>query len=118
MAIIDSAKLDELRDLLSQEPDGAFGRFLDVLLASSEQGRKDLRAAVARGDAAAVELCAHALKGSAANVGADAFVDACRRMEESARQGRADWDLPAAEAEYARMRAALEPLAAPQEAGR
>lgn len=121
MAIIDSGKLDELRELLAPEGEGAFERFLAVYLSSSERAVSDLRAAVAGADGAEVERRAHALKGSAGNVGAGRFADACRRLEESARQGRNDWDFAAAEEEYARVRAFLEPLARtarPQEAGR
>jgi HPt (histidine-containing phosphotransfer) domain-containing protein len=109
---IESEKLDELREILSGEDDGAFERFLRVYLSSSERGLRDLHAAVAGSDAAVVERFAHLLKGSSGNVGADRLADACRLMETSARHGRkGDWNFSAVEAEFARVRAALEPLA-------
>ena len=112
MKTIDPDKLDELREALSEESGGTFERFLVVYLSSSEKGVRGLRAAVLEADRAAVESCAHALKGSAGNVGADRFAEACRVMEDCARQGRmGDWDFAAVEAEYARVRADLEPLA-------
>jgi HPt (histidine-containing phosphotransfer) domain-containing protein len=112
MTTIDAGRLDELREMLSEESDGTFERFLGVFLSSSEKGVRNLRAAVARSDGAEVERCAHALKGSSGNIGADRLADACRLLEDSARHGRArDWDFAAVEKEYARVRADLEPLA-------
>jgi HPt (histidine-containing phosphotransfer) domain-containing protein len=47
----------------------------------------ELRAAAARGDAEGVERAAHGLKGSVANFGAQAAVDAAFQLEQMGRAG-------------------------------
>ena len=69
-----------------------------------------LREAVRRGDTAVLEQTAHALKGSAAHVGARVLTAVCARLEEVALGGApADVEelLDAAEGELGRVTAAL-----------
>jgi HPt (histidine-containing phosphotransfer) domain-containing protein len=49
------------------------------------RGFAEIQAAVERGDSAALESAAHALKGSVANFGARAAVDAAFRLEQMGR---------------------------------
>ena len=48
----------------------------------------DIRAALAASDSAALSRAAHALKGAASNVGAQALTDACFTLEQSCLQGQ------------------------------
>ncbi|MBL8481841.1 MAG: Hpt domain-containing protein, partial [Rhodocyclaceae bacterium] len=67
-------------------------------------------AAIARADANAVRLAAHALKGSSAQIGAQELSRLCREIEYAARDGHLDECadlLPAAELALAGTRQAL-----------
>jgi two-component system, sensor histidine kinase and response regulator len=57
-----------------------------VFLQYCDQWMTEIREAVARGDAQAVENGAHGLKGSVANFGAEAAVDAALRLEQLGRR--------------------------------
>jgi CheY-like chemotaxis protein/HPt (histidine-containing phosphotransfer) domain-containing protein len=76
-----------------------------------------LRAMLEQGDAQALAVAAHALKGSAGAVGAYVVHDLCAELEELAESGSlegAEEVLAALEAAYERTRPALEELAQPQ----
>ena len=96
-------RLDGNRELI----DAVVQVFLDEYPRLLEQ----LRDGVARGDAAAVTLAAHTLKGAASNLAADRVVGAAARLESAARGG--DLSQAAAiqqslESEITRLHAALE----------
>ena len=81
--------------------------FLDD--ASSRLG--ELRGAVERGDAAAVEWVVHTLKGSSGNIGATRMASICAELQDvgaSGDLGRAPGLLEGLEQEYQRVRPALE----------
>ena len=61
-----------------------------ITLFNSEtpQRMDDIRAALAASDSAALSRTAHAVKGAASNVGAQALSDACGALEQSCLQGR------------------------------
>lgn len=87
---LDMAVIEALRDLdetgsmdLAQEIFGAF-------LASSTPRLAELKVALAQGDAQSVGKLAHALKSSAANVGALLLSAQCQELEKLARDGRLD----------------------------
>ncbi len=89
-AAIDPAVLARYREL---DPAGSMDvacRLMQVYLDSSGGLFGQLDAAVAAGDAAAVDRHAHALKSSSANVGATALAELFRRIEACGREGRLD----------------------------
>lgn len=73
--LIDAAGVDGVREILS-----AFWRSTDGLVA-------DLKRQLVSSDQAAALRSAHALKGSALNVGASRFAETLRRVEEACRAG-------------------------------
>ena len=86
---VDTDAMDNLKDLLA---DG-YVRFLDLYVAKTEELMKAMQDAVDRCDAGAVARAAHALKGSAGNLGAVELVELAQRLE----QGGASGDLSGAE---------------------
>jgi len=63
-------------------------RFIDRFGAGAQQRLVDLRDAHAAGDAEAQGRIAHGLKGTAANLGAVALADVCRRVEDLGAAGQ------------------------------
>ena len=61
-----------------------------IRFAGQRKTLEDLREAVRAGDASAVAAHAHALAGSAGNLGADALREAAKRLEKAARQNSTD----------------------------
>lgn len=82
MNVLDQARLQDLRELAGDELDPIIIVFLDRLedqLAHIKQSSEDLTALAKQ---------AHSLKGSAANMGADALAKWAAEVEESARKGQ------------------------------
>jgi len=105
-------------DLLIRNLDGdsaLLARVVALFFETTDPILSSLRADAAAGDAEAVARSAHALRGALANVGAEAGAHEARRLETLARRGALD-DARAAlvvlENELARLRPALERLAA------
>lgn len=93
----------------------ALAEIVAEFLTMSEQGREDLLRALEEGDAGAVERSAHTMKGASANVGASALAAVCREVESHARQaelGQAQGLMAKFDAEFTRVRAALQTVAA------
>jgi HPt (histidine-containing phosphotransfer) domain-containing protein len=70
-----------------------------------------MRQAVERGDAAGLRLAAHSLKSNSADFGAMTLSNLCRELEGLGKAGRLDGaaeKVTQAEAEYERVKAALE----------
>ncbi len=87
-AAVDPAVLDIERTLVNLGGDEDLLRELLQYFADLAPGQlRDLSAAVAAGDVAAVDLQAHGLKGAAANVGAVALAAAARALEMLATAG-------------------------------
>jgi HPt (histidine-containing phosphotransfer) domain-containing protein len=105
--VVDAETVNRLRESVGQEFLGELvGTFLDDAPAQLET----LRGAVERGNAEVARRAAHTLKGNGATFGANAFSELCRGLEERAKTGELSdaGDLLAqAEAEYARVEAAL-----------
>ena len=106
--VLDPEVLASLRELGDAELLAELaGMFLDD--ASSRLG--ELRGAVERGDAAAVEWVVHTLKGSSGNIGATRMASICAELQDvgaSGDLGRAPGLLEGLEQEYQRVRPALE----------
>jgi two-component system sensor histidine kinase/response regulator len=87
--VLDPDRLAELRHLDSTENGSALvGRLVDAFLASAPADLADLRAAIQRGDATAVDHVAHRLKGAAGTLGSTGMVEVCEEVEALARAGR------------------------------
>jgi signal transduction histidine kinase/DNA-binding response OmpR family regulator len=85
-ALMDFQRLEEFREF--DDPELSMTRdVIALFLADAPQRLAALDAAVAAGDAHALSLAAHALKGSAGNIGATAIHQAAGALETLARDG-------------------------------
>ena len=85
-ALVDWSRLDELREF--DTPDGAIVRAaVDAFTAQAPGLLSALRSHAQRGDASAVRDTAHALKGSASNVGAVSLASLASSIERAGRSG-------------------------------
>ncbi len=108
--VIDREALENIRALQRPGASDLVGKVVSKFLASSPGLLQNLRRAAVEGDARGVELAAHSLKSSSANVGANRLAAQCKELEREARingslphQGR----LQELEAEFEAVRAAL-----------
>jgi HPt (histidine-containing phosphotransfer) domain-containing protein len=86
--VLDPDRLAELGELDSSGNGSAlFGTLVDCFLASGPADLADLRAAIQRGDATAVEHVAHRLKGAAGTLGSAGLVRLCQELEALASAG-------------------------------
>jgi signal transduction histidine kinase/ActR/RegA family two-component response regulator/HPt (histidine-containing phosphotransfer) domain-containing protein len=109
--VLDEAVVDGLRSL---GPD-FLARLVPIFVLAAPAGLADVRSAVMAGDTAALSAAAHALRGSAANMGGLQVAAVCGRLEESARGGRLDGaeaDLLILETELTRLVVAVSALVA------
>ena len=87
MAILDTAILDDLREL---DRDGQSGFLRQIIAVFEEQADEiiaDLGTAAANDDETQLANLAHKLKGSARTVGAIELGNHCERLEHEARRG-------------------------------
>ncbi len=85
-------------------------RILELYLGDSPARLTALRQGLAEGDAQMIELTAHALKGSSANLGASGLAELCHQLEKlsaDAVPADAEARLDALEAEYGRVEHAM-----------
>jgi signal transduction histidine kinase/CheY-like chemotaxis protein/HPt (histidine-containing phosphotransfer) domain-containing protein len=91
--LIDWSRLEQFREF--DDEDLSMTREVVALFISEMPQRTgDIHSALAGGDSAALSHAAHALKGAASNVGAQALSDACAALEQSCLHGR--WPADAA----------------------
>ena len=64
--------------------EGLIGEVMPICVADNKERLEALAAAVESGDAAEIKMCAHAIKGSSANVGAMGLSDAAYVLERMA----------------------------------
>jgi PAS domain S-box-containing protein len=105
--VLDEAHLAELESLGPE----VMADLVPVFLSDTQERLAEVRAAVRGGDAAGQASAAHALRGSAANMGGVRVALACRRLEETGRAGQladAPADLLRLETEVAAMVQAIE----------
>jgi two-component system sensor histidine kinase/response regulator len=87
--VLDPDRLAELRHLdATGNGSGLVGRLVDAFLASAPADLAELRSAIQRGDATAVDHVAHRLKGAAGTLGSTGMVEVCQELEALARAGR------------------------------
>ncbi|MBH1957134.1 MAG: response regulator [Burkholderiales bacterium] len=85
--LIDWSRLDQFKEFDDEEL--SMTREVVMLFATEMPQRiDDIRAALSACDSAALSRTAHALKGAASNVGAQALSDACSTLEHSCLQGQ------------------------------
>jgi len=86
--VLDPAQLGVLRQLGSAGHPDFLATLVETFLGLTTDRSAELREASDRADASAVEHGAHALKGSAATMGATLLAQACAEVEDAARSGR------------------------------
>ena len=91
--LIDWSRLDQFREF-DDETLSMTREVVQLFIAEMPQRTSDIDGALADGDSAGLSRAAHALKGAASNVGAQALGDACTALEQSCWQGR--WPADAA----------------------
>ncbi len=109
---------ERMRESIGDDPQTAH-EALSEFLTATDRLLTALTSALERGDAPAIERAAHSLAGSAGMIGAEAFRQVCAQIEAQGRSGRleeAQTLLPRLQAEYARLKAALEPHLIPKAA--
>lgn len=111
--ILDPNAIEALR-AVSPEDGGAFFRELvDIFLQDTPRRIAEIEVALATKHTADLTRAAHSIKGSSSNFGAVALFDIARRMEQSAKDQAypaVQALLPALQAEFSRVKAALERL--------
>jgi HPt (histidine-containing phosphotransfer) domain-containing protein len=85
-APLDPATLDMLRQLTRPGEPDVLREVLQLFQTDIAERLAALDAALSSGDLAGVARTAHTVKGSAGNIGARPLLDACRAVEDSARQ--------------------------------
>ncbi|HEY6569849.1 MAG TPA: Hpt domain-containing protein [Candidatus Limnocylindrales bacterium] len=107
---LDAAVLAELLEAVGDDP--AFvDELVDTFLAEAPGFMSAIDGAVAAGDAGALLVPAHTLKGNASTIGAGRLAEISRTLEERARRGDLDGagsDAAAARAELAHVVTALD----------
>ena len=86
-AVLDQQMLGRIRALHRPGGPNLFAKVVGLYVASSLALTEAMRMAAASQDAAGIRQAAHALKSSSANVGAMAFADLCREVEQAADNG-------------------------------
>ncbi len=84
--MLDHAKLDQLREILGDDPEGV-GDIIDTFLDDTPNSIEALKAGLADGDASAVASAAHKIKGSSSTLGAMRLSELCKTFEEKANEG-------------------------------
>lgn len=85
--IIDSERLDELRQLGEGDGGGLLGKFIEIFLRTTPPLFAQLREAVDKERPLDVVRIAHALKNSSSNIGAVAVTNICDRLQELGKTG-------------------------------
>lgn len=88
-ASLDMSVIASLLEL--EEPDSHFfAELVDMFCDDAGRRLIELRAAAEKQDWNAIQAVAHTLKSAGANLGATAFAEACRVLEQDLRDGRLD----------------------------
>ncbi len=107
---LDAATLDGLRMLSDDGSNDMLFEIIDIFLDDAPARLIDVAAAVQAGDATAAFENAHAVKGSAATLGALRLAELCRQVEAMGRAGDVSGAasvMASVQAEYERVKAAL-----------
>jgi hypothetical protein len=85
LPIIDEQTIATIRELGGVRADSILNKIIKLYLADSPQYLQQIEAAIAHGDADALRKAAHSLGSSSANLGALAFAQACKQIENKSR---------------------------------
>ena len=110
-----TAALEVIRALGGADAPDLLEQIVHLYLGSAPERMAAIRAGLAAADSDMVRAAAHSLKSSSANLGANSLAELCKKLEMAARANALATDAPAlpeVEAEYERVRVALQ-----QEAG-
>ncbi len=112
MGVIDSAALDNLREMIGGD-EAFLEELIETFLTDSPKMLADMRQSIEDEDAAALCLAAHSLKSNSTEFGAVTLSSLCRDLEKACKAGSltgAAEKVAHIEMEYARVKAALEEL--------
>lgn len=84
---LDSARLDELRQLEVHGAEGLLAKLFETFLTDAGAGVGALRSALEAGDVTAAGYVCHRLKGTAATLGATEVVHVCMELEAAISSG-------------------------------
>ena len=107
--VLDAGVIQSLRALSERDEQGLFGQLAEIFDASAVDRLASLRRARRDEDVAGLARAAHALRGSAAALGATRLCQLCAHIE---RNGASEGVLDHVAVELGRVRAALGSLAA------
>ena len=111
-AALDPAVVARLRQLTPPGQPDVLHEILNVFLGDVPQRIDRLKAAWREHNAAEVQRCAHSLKGSSGNIGADGMFAVCRELDERAKAGDLNLSkvIDSLDAEYSRVDRAIRDL--------
>jgi len=111
--VLDPVVLDQLRKLTPPGEPDVLAEILATFVDDVPRRIEGLRAALAAGDAVALQRAAHSLKGSSGNIGARALYETSRQLDELGKAGDLAAAVPVVEAltaEYAKVEAEIRRL--------
>jgi len=114
-SVLDTAALDRIRQLQRGGGEALLRKVIGLYLADSQSLLDKIRLAASTSDARGMQMAAHTLKSSSANVGAMGLAERCRELEAAARNGSiagAGEIVHGIESEHRNVCAALERTAA------
>ncbi|MFQ5814381.1 MAG: Hpt domain-containing protein [Anaerolineae bacterium] len=110
---IDPAALEEFRAVMGEDGAELVAELIDTFVEDASRLLADMREAVAREDADALERAAHGLKGSSATLAALGLSDLCQELEDMGRAGTLEGAVEIVaqvETEYEKVKVALEAM--------
>ncbi len=111
LTAIDANVLQSFRNMIGEKADLVVAEIIDCYLEDAPKLISAIAQAVAQGDATQLRHASHTLKSSSATLGAMTLSDLCKKLEVMSRAENSEYaedHLPQLEAEYKRVRAALQ----------
>jgi len=111
LTAIDVKVLQSFRNMVGEKADLVLAEMIDCYLEDAPKLISAIAQAVAQGDATQLRHASHTLKSSSATLGAMTLSHLCKKLEVMSRAGNSEYaedHLPQLEAEYKRVRAALQ----------
>jgi signal transduction histidine kinase/DNA-binding response OmpR family regulator/HPt (histidine-containing phosphotransfer) domain-containing protein len=111
LTAIDVKVLQSFRNMVGEKADLVLAEMIDCYLEDAPKLISAIAQAVGQGDATQLRHASHTLKSSSATLGAMTLSHLCKKLEVMSRAGNSEYaedHLPQLEAEYKRVRAALQ----------
>ncbi len=111
LTAIDVKVLQSFRNMVGENADLVLAEMIDCYLEDAPKLISAIAQAVAQGDATQLRHASHTLKSSSATLGAMTLSHLCKKLEVMSRAGNTEYaedNLPQLEAEYKRVKAALQ----------